>query len=233
MDWDIGNYQDNHGGYALDEDLVYEYGIQDSRHFGIAALNGLSGMKLTPAYGELGNGDQIRAISMQWLCTQDTDPIYQNADLRSWTGSSLGTIAPEDTAWTTFAIVAGDDLSQIKANAGAARDKAQQLGWLDPDTNVRSDEQAIQQPFVYNLDQNYPNPFNPYTNIRYTVPNEEKVTLKVFNIIGEEIATLINEKKQPGSYTVRFDASHLPSGIYIYQIKTQHFSRTKKMLLVR
>ncbi|MBD3340061.1 MAG: T9SS type A sorting domain-containing protein, partial [Candidatus Lokiarchaeota archaeon] len=101
------------------------------------------------------------------------------------------------------------------------------------DTDVRSDEPVAQQPLAYSLDQNYPNPFNPYTSIRYTIPNEENVTLKVYNIIGEEIATLVNEKKQPGSYTVRFDASHLPSGIYIYQIKTQNFNTTKKMLLVR
>ncbi len=177
--------------------------------------------------------DEFADNSMQWLCTQDTDPISQNDDLRSWTGASLGTITPSDTAWTTFAIVAGDDLSQIKANARAASDKAQQLGWLDNDTDVRSDKPKVQQPLEYSLDQNYPNPFNPYTSICYTVPNEENVTLKVFNIIGEEIATLVNEKKQPGSYTVRFDASLLPSGIYIYQIKTQNFSTTRKMLLVR
>jgi len=238
LDWDIGAYQDNHGGYALEENLVYEYGIQDSHYFGIAALDGLSGMKVTPAYGELGDGDQIRAVSMQWLCTQDTTPITQNDDLRSWTGSRLGTIAPGDTVWTTFAIVAGDDLSQIKANASAARNKAQQLGWLDGDVDIRSDEPETQQPLTYSLDQNYPNPFNPNTCITYSLPEESKVTLKVYNLVGEEIVTLVDATLTPGLKSSYWDGRDsagniVSSGVYLYRLQAGNMTITRKMMLLR
>jgi hypothetical protein len=85
----------------------------------------------------------------------------------------------------------------------------------------------------FKLNQNYPNPFNPSTVISYTVPYQSKVTLKVYNILGSEVATLVNENKPAGSYNVTFDASRLSSGVYIYQLKAGNFISTKKLVFLK
>ncbi|MGB9665230.1 MAG: T9SS type A sorting domain-containing protein, partial [Ignavibacteria bacterium] len=86
-------------------------------------------------------------------------------------------------------------------------------------------------PNEYKLSQNYPNPFNPSTMIEFSIVKSEFVSLKVYNILGQEVATLVNEVKNPGIYSVRFDASHLSSGVYIYRLQTETFTATKKMIL--
>ena len=88
-------------------------------------------------------------------------------------------------------------------------------------------------PEKYSLSQNYPNPFNPSTIIRFQIKDSRFVTLKVYNILGNEIATLVNEKKSPGSYEVNWDASNFPTGIYFCKLVTDNFSDTKKMVLIK
>ena len=83
------------------------------------------------------------------------------------------------------------------------------------------------------LSQNYPNPFNPTTNIGFRVANFGLVTLKIYDVLGKEVATLVNEYKSAGEYKVEFDASVLPSGVYFYQLKAGSFVETKKMVLLR
>jgi hypothetical protein len=88
-------------------------------------------------------------------------------------------------------------------------------------------------PESYTLYQNYPNPFNPATTIKYSIPTESFVNVKVYNLIGQEVAELVNEQQQIGNYEINFDAANLPSGIYFYSIKAGNFAETKKMLLVK
>jgi subtilisin-like proprotein convertase family protein len=88
-------------------------------------------------------------------------------------------------------------------------------------------------PNYYSLSQNYPNPFNPVTKITYTLPKSGNVELKVYDILGREVATLVNEVKPAGIYDVNFNASNLASGIYFYRIKAGDFSSIKKMVLVK
>ncbi|GBD86208.1 hypothetical protein BMS3Abin03_00118 [bacterium BMS3Abin03] len=85
----------------------------------------------------------------------------------------------------------------------------------------------------YELYQNYPNPFNPQTTIKYQIPELSLVALKVFDVLGSEVVTLVNEEKQTGTYEVEFDATGLPSGVYFYQIKAGNYIETKKMLLLQ
>ena len=85
----------------------------------------------------------------------------------------------------------------------------------------------------YELLQNYPNPFNPLTTIEFTLPKSEIVTLKVYNILGEEIATLVNKKLHSGNYTYNFDGSNLASGVYLYRIEAGEFQDVKKMILLK
>ncbi|MEN8191769.1 MAG: FISUMP domain-containing protein [Bacteroidota bacterium] len=88
-------------------------------------------------------------------------------------------------------------------------------------------------PISLNLYQNYPNPFNPTTKIEYTIPNQTNVKIKVFDVLGNDIATLVDERKSVGNYELKFDATQLPSGIYFYQMITDNFNQTKKMILIR
>jgi hypothetical protein len=88
-------------------------------------------------------------------------------------------------------------------------------------------------PTEFSLDQNYPNPFNPVTTISYNIVGIQDVKLTVYDILGREIATLVNEQQQPGSYQVRWDASNAASGIYFYQLKTGGFIEIKKMILLK
>jgi len=83
------------------------------------------------------------------------------------------------------------------------------------------------------LEQNFPNPFNPTTKIKYQIPEVSFVTLKIYNVLGKEVATLINEEKPARSYEVEWDASGLPSGIYFYKLRSGNFVETKKMVLLR
>ena len=88
-------------------------------------------------------------------------------------------------------------------------------------------------PTGFTLNQNYPNPFNPTTNIEFAIAKSEHVTLKVFNILGQEVATLVNKQLSAGSYKVDFDASQLSSGMYIYKLESGSNSVAKKMMLMK
>lgn len=97
-------------------------------------------------------------------------------------------------------------------------------------TDVNDDHTSV---YEFNLAQNYPNPFNPSTKINYSIQSEGLVTLKVFNILGQQVVTLVNDFKTAGSHTVNFNASKLSSGIYLYKINSNGYTQTKKMMLIK
>ena len=94
-------------------------------------------------------------------------------------------------------------------------------------------EDEIITPIEFELSQNYPNPFNPSTKIKYQIPETEKVTLKVFDILGKEVATLVDREMRAGKYEVDLNGNSLTSGIYFYQLRTGNFVETKKMILLK
>jgi len=131
---------------------------------------------------------------------------------------------------------------QLKTDDGTRKD-----GWYLDDigifiytipTDILSDAEPV---YEFALEQNYPNPFNPSTKIKYTIPNVETrrdaslqmVTLKVFDVLGNVVATLVNEEKPAGSYELDFNASQLSSGIYFYKLQAGSFVETMKMILLK
>ena len=98
---------------------------------------------------------------------------------------------------------------------------------------VAEENNILSAPIEYSLTQNYPNPFNPSTTIKYSVPDAGNVQLKVYDIIGNEVATLVNETKTPGRYEVQFNAAELSTGVYIYSLRAGNFVQTKKMILMK
>lgn len=99
--------------------------------------------------------------------------------------------------------------------------------------NLKKITSSEQIPEEYYLSNAFPNPFNPVTQIKFSIPKDGFVTLKVFDILGREVATLINEDKSAGAYTANFDASGFASGIYFYSISSGSFHQTKKMILAK
>lgn len=93
--------------------------------------------------------------------------------------------------------------------------------------------EELEVPTEYALYQNFPNPFNPTTNIKFALPSESNVTLKIYNVLGQEVMTLVNKVMNAGYHTVNFDASNLTSGMYIYRIEAENFVQVKKMLLMK
>ncbi len=120
-----------------------------------------------------------------------------------------------------FAILTQSDSFYIYYNAG----------WIP--TGIKTEDETEMTVTAYELFQNYPNPFNPSTNIRYSVPERSSVVLKIYDILGSEVSTLVNEDKDAGIYTVNFNASQLASGIYFYRLTAGTFVETKKMILLR
>jgi hypothetical protein len=88
-------------------------------------------------------------------------------------------------------------------------------------------------PLSFDLSQNYPNPFNPSTIIKYSIPESGNVKLSVYNLVGEEVAVLVNGFSQAGTFDVTFNASNLPSGVYLYKLQSANSVQTRKMMLLK
>lgn len=155
------------------------------------------------------------------------------------------------SSWTTMANLSGTTASYIDYSinnaTGGDREAEYRITAIDIGNNSSPTQSVtieygmyIQDKITvsgmvrdYSLDQNFPNPFNPSTKITYSIKEEGLVTLKVYDILGKEIATLVNESKPAGIYEAAFNASELPSGMYIYKIQSGQFSDVKKMLLTK
>ena len=98
-------------------------------------------------------------------------------------------------------------------------------------TQVVEEQKNI--PGFYSLKQNYPNPFNPSTTIEFSISERGYVTIKIYDILGKEVSTLVNEDKQPGSYEIKFNGTNLSSGIYFYELRAGNFFDVKKFILMK
>jgi hypothetical protein len=123
-------------------------------------------------------------------------------------------------------------------NGTAVGDEGTILRTTNGGTTFYEEETNLTQPKSFFLSQNYPNPFNPSTKIKFQIPGQARndnnlVTLKVYDLLGREVATLVNEEKPAGEYEIEFDGTRLPSGIYFYQLKAGNYIETKKMVLLK
>jgi hypothetical protein len=229
VDWDINEatYLTNSGGYAPDRNMVYNFNVGTPQpYFGIGALEGPSGWRtssVTPT-------PDIRQGSFNWITTLDPTITFPPGDYRTWIGQPVPAISPGDTSWVTFAFVGGGDLNTIRQYMADAHQKAFTLGWI---TIVGINPVSNEIPTEYKLAQNYPNPFNPVTYINFSIPEQGLVTLKVYDLLGKEVATLVNEITSAGTYSVPFDASKLGSGAYYYKLQSGNFVDSKKMILIK
>jgi hypothetical protein len=162
------------------------------------------------------------------------------ADRRYHLPSGPFNMAPNDTQEVAIAILIKKGTDNINSIAVLKDYAAQIQHWYDNDFVTDVKENVPSLPAEFSLSQNFPNPFNPVTTIKYTIPavistegRNLKVSLKVYDILGSEVTTLVNKEQPAGSYEVNFDASKLSSGIYFYRLQAGSFIDTKKMVLIK
>ena len=127
------------------------------------------------------------------------------------------------------AIITWNDLRNGNDNADIYAQKVDALGNI----GIVGVEKGIELPLKYSISQNYPNPFNPTTTIGYKLTNRGKVILKVYDVLGDEVAILVDQEQEAGNYSIEFDGEKLSSGVYFYKIVAGRFTQTKKMILLR
>jgi hypothetical protein len=142
-------------------------------------------------------------------------------------------MASGDTQEVVIAILIKKGTDNINSITELKNYAAQIQHWYDNDFVTDVDENNTLLPTEFSLSQNYPNPFNPSTSIQYAINSRQLVTLKVYDILGSEVATLVNQEQSVGNYKVDFNASHLSSGVYFYQLKAGEFVQSKKMILIK
>jgi hypothetical protein len=157
-----------------------------------------------------------------------TESEIQSTMNQSLTGNEPGLIG-------YWKLDEGQGLTTADATSNGNNGTISGAVWIPGTTPV---ENEVNNPESYNLSQNYPNPFNPSTTIKYSIPASELVTLTVYDILGNEVATLVNEEKNAGNYQIDFNShpgvsGNLTSGIYFYKLQAGKFIETKKMLLLK
>jgi hypothetical protein len=163
--------------------------------------------------------------------------VDENNNIRSYAiSNSLGQFVMEGFEPGNYRIIGdkfgfnSNQLVNVALNYNANLSQSISLTLTPEGVTSVSNEIVVEN---YSLNQNYPNPFNPFTSIQYSITSSELVTLKIIDILGREVATLVNEQKPAGIYQIQFDASELTSGVYFYKLQAGSFTETKKMILMK
>ena len=173
-----------------------------------------------------------RAVTLQLLCLMVViNYILAQNSQAGWSSFNMG-FAESKTSNTMVKSVAGQSFVGSSQQANT-----QVISGFLADTLFRSIFVAVKSidelPNRYSLAQNYPNPFNPSTTIHFELPKESHVTMKVYNMLGQEVLVVLDEEKVAGRYDVRIDGSNLSSGVYFYSLHVGAFTETKKLLLLK
>ncbi len=186
-----------------------------------------------------------RGVELAWKTASETNNYgfeVERSEINHRSIGSLNQSADESMRqWNKIGFIEGHgttnapkSYSFVDGSAGGT--VAYRLKQIDRDGSFEYSNQVevtIAAPAEFALMQNHPNPFNPATSISYTLPVAGQVSLKIYDMLGKEVATLVNGMQDAGAKIAKFDASQLPSGMYFYTLRTQNFSATKKMLLVK
>ncbi|MBK9098728.1 MAG: T9SS type A sorting domain-containing protein [bacterium] len=168
---------------------------------------------------------KIIAGSWSWNYLAQTTNIYYEDIIEEYCPSYPQACINESNIYYVVKAVDNQYLTSVPSDSVMAR--------VEGTPPQKAVAQNTTKPVEYSLMQNYPNPFNPTTTISYSIPKNGLVILQVFDILGIEVAKLINEVKEAGNYSVAFNASELPSAIYFYTLTSGDFSATKKLILLK
>jgi subtilisin family serine protease len=208
----IGNF-----GYVHHQGLVPDttigIGLLSASNYGFYAI-----MNSSFGYTEL---EKWTALSSGFASTS-AGP----ADIANVTSSGPYNIPSGSSIDVAFALAADVNLPNLRTAFANARTKYNSII-----TSVNDSKNPI--PYKFELAQNYPNPFNPSTIIKFSIPSEGQVIMKIYDMLGREVRTLLNEEKAPGNYSVNFIAGNLPSGVYLYKLTAGNYTDVKKLILIK
>ncbi|RJP81151.1 MAG: T9SS C-terminal target domain-containing protein [Candidatus Zixiibacteriota bacterium] len=229
LDYDVGNYSTNLAGWDADSAVGYVrnsaspyYGLCAVSH-PAAAFRAISNAEYV-SYGQFTDAVKHQFMTGGFAVTQGTTPQDYSILL------SVGplSLAAGQAQAVGFALLGGDDLADLRANAGAARERWQGLVLAVP-----PEDPSPPQPAAYALHEAYPNPFNPETVVGYRLPAPGLVNLRVYDTAGREVAALVEGWRNAGNHEVTFDAAGLPSGIYFARLTVGDFTQTQKLVLLK
>lgn len=222
---DIGNAQGAQGSINVANDLIDAYNqMIDTAHVKGILVYGATILPMGGSFYYTADHEKARQTVNDWIRNSrrfdaviDLDKALRN---------------PADTLKLISKADSGDHLHPSETGHRMMAEAVDlSLFVKEKNTGVKEKYGFIPKPF--SLMQNYPNPFNPNTIIKYSIPENSFATIKVFDSLGQEAATLLNEEKQKGEYEVEFDGSDFSSGIYFYRLQSGNYSATKKMILMR
>lgn len=225
FDWDIANYATNRTAYDGTRSLAYAWDQNTSTapYIGMRALDSASSVR-----GLVNSGLTVdRVAKWAWISGGTAQASAGPQDIHTVISSGPYTLAAGATQRVGFAMIGGANLAAVQANADLARAKWEVIKMLVP---VKNEQQV---PLTFGLEQNYPNPFNPTTNFQFTIVNLQFVSLKLYDVLGREVSTLVREEKPAGIYTVTWDASSMPSGVYFARLQTGSSVETRKLVLMK
>ena len=236
LDWDIGDSQSNDAGWDPTNQVGYEWG-PGTAYYGIAAVSSAQARN----YRAVKNPDFVwgnkftDAVKYQFMT--ENFQVVASDQPHDW--SQLMSAGPFNlpagqSVTVAFAILGGTDLADLQKNARATRDAYTSLA-----TGVEAPTDPV--PLQFELAQNAPNPFTrrtaPLTEIRYNLAETGPVSLRIFNLLGQEVATLVKSFQTRGSYSIKWDGRGqrgiaAPAGVYFYQLRAPNFSATRKLIIV-
>jgi len=181
---------------------------------GVASVTGISTAKWVPTTQRVYMMGQVGASGCAEQST-DGGATWSVMNTAAITGITSMDLVYAGTTVTAYAVASDGSVIYLQTN----------LTGIDPNNNTI--------PTSYKLEQNYPNPFNPTTNIRYSLPKASNVSVKIYDMLGHEVMTVVNSYQNAGNYVETVDASRLASGVYFYTIKADNFTETKRMSLVK
>jgi subtilisin family serine protease len=233
FDWDLLESTGDNDlvGYDVSDEFGYAYhqGGNPDTYVGAAVLSssggGFRGIRNDGSSGGINIYDNF-SDAEKWTALSSG---IQNTSLPAGDISYVVSAAPLDidaggSAVAAFAIAAGNNLEDLRTAIQAGRAKYNTLTDVESETTL---------PIEFNLAQNYPNPFNPSTKINFSIPESGLVSLKIYDLLGREVAELINTEMQPGTYDYNFNGAGLSSGMYFYKIEAGSYSQTRKMMLLK
>jgi hypothetical protein len=214
---------DNTGnfGYVHHQGLVPDttigIGLLSASNYGFYAITNPAGT------GSFGYTDHEKWTA---LSSGLTHTSAGPTDIANVTSSGPYNITAGSSIDVAFALAADISVANLRTAFANARSKYNAII-----TSVNDSKLPV--PYKFELAQNYPNPFNPSTTIKYSISSESHVILKIYDLLGREVATLLNEQKAPGIYSVNFIAGNLPSGVYLYKLTAGNNTDVKKLLVIK
>lgn len=160
----------------------------------------------------------------------DTTQVYAAIDMTQSQDTFKASIPPQALGTKIYYYISATSISGKTSTKPLTAPQGYIKFVIDNPTSVNQNNSA---PEKFSLSQNYPNPFNPVTNLEFEISKSGYVSLKVYNLLGKEVVTLVNENLSPGKYKYRFDAAKLASGIYFYKLESGNFSQVKSMILLK